>query len=294
MSVSPPDQCTIEVPVDADKIVYIFTGARPDVHNAIRVWQETGAQTYQNTRAITDEVMTSTLTAPQRRPSPAQSPEYKAALAAQIDFDSTQTGLDLLDQQLRATASPEYARGLLARKVAGEHARTFRREQVTMMPPVVRRGQPGYREYNTLAETRERLARDLACAAAETNAWTKPSPATTAQVLARYDEALIAERAAGVATVLWRHPRLLGAGSSSDRAPWLGKNFDRPVTVGDVMIVLALGMTDATWRDGKVYATGSPDGVFRWGYTARMDGVVSVITTAPDLHAWYKAVTAAR
>lgn len=222
-----------------------------------------------------------------------RSKEYQAALAAQIDYDSTSQGQKKLDEALQACRDTHEARGLIARKVAGLESRESRKEQVVFMPPVVRRGQPGFKEYNALADARERLARDLGRAAAETNAWTKPSPATVQQVADQYDAVAQAEVAHKIKPSGWRHPRILAA--STDRAPWLGSKFTRDLTVRDVIILINLGL-DATWREGKLFAQGNPDAAFRWGYTASQtpDGQGWVFAQAPDIPAWHKAQTAGK
>ena len=227
--------------------------------------------------------------AAQRRYEAAQSPEYKAALAAQIDYDSTPEGQKVLTGKIEASNDPGELRGLIARKVAGEHARAFGREFWVFVPPMVKRGEPGYREYRALVNARDELIRTLACAAAETNVWTKPSPSTAQQIFEKLEEVVEREKAAGHKPSSWRHPHLLAA--SSDRAPWLGTRTDRPVHVGDVAILTVLGM-DASWQAGTLVATGNPDAMHRWGYSASLaaDQKTWVVATAPDLLAWQKKV----
>lgn len=211
------------------------------------------------------------------------SPEYQAALAAQIDYDSTSEGQGILDNALKEATDPDQIKHLIARKLAGKYSGVARSEQVAFMPPVEQRNSPRYKPYNSLAKARERIAREYGCAAAEANAWSKVSPPTISTVFELFDEVLGYEKELGLPTILWRHPHLFA--KSTERAPWLGSPFTRKVDVGDVIKLTALGM-EAVFRSGRVFATGNPDGAFRWGYDAAMDGQVTVFTSAPDLRAW--------
>lgn len=215
------------------------------------------------------------------------SPEYQRALDAQIDYDSTPEGQKVLDSLIAQCEDPGEKRGLIARKVAGEHARKFGREFWVFVPKMVKRGEPGYAEYRNLVNAREALVRLYACAAAETNVWGTPSPGTVTNLRDKHAEIVELEQAAGHVASPWRHPQLIAA-TEDARTPWLGSKRLRPVHVGDVALLVILGLK-AQWSNGRLYVQGKPDAMFRWGYQAApVEEEKFVVVSAPDLVAYQK------
>lgn len=281
------DDYRIEIPVDVDGVVYVFTGTQQQVDAAVAQFEEHGTPTYTTTRPLTEEDMDD-ITVPDRgQLSPAQSPEYRAALDAQQDYDSTREGQEALNTALATASTKEQARALRARQIAGINANRFRREQAAFMPPAIRRGQPGWREYAALADAREDLARAFAYAAAETAAWTKPSPATEDRLRELSQVVIDAEKALGLDTQAYTVHTLHSA--QQKPAPWLGATMN-DATEGDVAVLRLLGV-DATWRnrEKKVVAVGDVTAAWKWGYTTQPLGADYQVVQAPVIDAWYKA-----
>lgn len=217
------------------------------------------------------------------------SDEYKEALAAQIDYDSTPEGQRVLEEKLDETTDPDEIRYLVARQVTGKVARRLGREFYAFVPPMIPRGQPGYAQRRALVRGRDELVRLMACAAAEANVWTRPAPATMEEVRAQLDEVVELEKQAGHKPSPWRHPHLFA--SASGPAPWLPHRLQRDADVGDVAILTVLGM-DAAWLGKNLLVKGNPDAMFRWGYDAAPvpNGDGLIVVHAPDLTAWQKAI----
>lgn len=226
---------------------------------------------------------------------PHLSPEYVAALNAQLDYDSTTEGQEAVEAAL-ATCDQSEARGLTARLVSGRAARRFRSEQLALMPPSVRRNDPLYWQLDHLADARVDLARALATAAAETNEWGRPTPATTSRIVLCADAVLEAEQAIGGGEHCrpQHHPGPLRQ-KRDLRAPWAAEEKGLPIEPGDIGVLASLGVE--AWWDGSaaLVLSGDVDAAERWGYRFDVGPDGSCVSvSAPAIVRWFRGRVAAR
>lgn len=213
------------------------------------------------------------------------SPEYRAALYAQQAYDATSEGLDRLHAEL-AAADGLALRGLMARIVAAEAERRFRKEQVACMPPYVPRKHPQRATYDAIAGGREELAQELGWAAAEVWAYgSLPEARLEAltdivQRVRALDERHRGEDVDPFAHYIWPSPRTT--------APWIGgRTID--ADPGDVGVLRLLGV-DATWDASSEHVmVSTPAAVANaWGYevAAGPDRQSVRVVAAPAIARW--------
>lgn len=208
----------------------------------------------------------------------AESDEYRRALDAQQDYDSTPEGRRELEAAL-AAADAQARRPIRARIVSGAAARRFRREQAALMPAPLKRSDPRYEARRELAAARESIARALGYAAAEADAFSRPTPATMERLSAANRAALDAAHRAETdpsphAHLEWPGPRA--------EAPWAAGPTKR-AEPGDVAILLLLGV-DARWVDDALLVDGHTARAESWGYRLEPTGDRGhVVTSRPDV-----------
>ena len=208
------------------------------------------------------------------------SPEYRAALEAQQDYDSTPEGRRELEEQLAASADAKERRSLRARIVSGTSARRFRREQADLMPPSVKRTDPTAAARRELANAREDVARSLGFAAAETDAFGRPTPATMQRLRHASDSALDADRRAQEHPEPYAH--LTWPEARPGVAPW-ANGRRHPAEPGDAAIIELLGL-NTEWADGQLLAvSGDPRPAEAWGYTLVAFAGGYVVTERPTV-----------
>lgn len=215
-----------------------------------------------------------------------RSEAYLAALEDQLDGDSKTGGQRLLADAIERSDGPEVA-GLRARLTAGRAARRFRKEQVAFMPPAVPAKDPRAVTRRSIGAQREHMARQLAWAAAQAEAWGVPSP-TTLDALRMLDAKvrdldveMCGPEADAYAHYIW-------PGERDPRAPWAGTVTVDP-DAGDVAVLLLLG-ADATWSDGEVVLTSGAVAAEAWGYELEADETVagrSYVVAAPAIARWH-------
>lgn len=225
---------------------------------------------------------------------PHESAEYRAALEAQQDYDSTTEGRRALEAQLAACTDEVQRRGLRARLVTGAAARRFRSEQAALMPPAVRRADLTYAARLHLANVREDMARTLGFAAAEADHWGRPTQATAERLLACASAVLEADREASSEFVPEHHPGEL----QRDRgltAPWVSGDKALDAAAGDVGVLQLLGV-EARWDGGStvVVEGGDLDAAQRWGYVVDEVGPSRVVVSAPAITRWFKRQASGR
>lgn len=286
---STQEPITVEVPLDIEGTVYIFTGPEADVDQRIDEWLTEETPTYDTTRPMTaadwEAVESyvippaSTGTAiPTGNPDPRRSEAYQDALLKQLDYDSTRTGRNALQAQIAEATDPDTIKALYARDIAAEAAYRFRREALATMPPAPPKDAPAYKDaHRPLARAKELLAQHLALATAETRAFTRPSPETVTTLTSLAAEAQKHAQRFGFA---WFGPlNELGAAAFLT-AP------TRAVDPSDVPMLWALG-AQATWDGQHVQAGGDLTGVWAYGYRAtRPAGGTVTVMEAPNLAAW--------
>lgn len=215
----------------------------------------------------------------------ARSPEYRAALEAQLDYDSTTEGQRALTESIEATEGPVPS-ALRARLTAGRAARRFRKEQAAFMPPRVSASGPRAAAMRSLAGEREHLARTLAWAAAESEAWGTPRPATmeSARLLDAAVRALDVEVRGSDAL-----PFGLYAGTHAT-APWAGGRTSEP-DPADVAVLLLLG-AEAAWLEGEIVLASGARAARAWGYVLEDDPAASArwfVVASPAIARWFAA-----
>lgn len=220
--------------------------------------------------------------------STASSPEYRAALFAQLDYDSTLEGLEKLTDALSGTSDEGARRSIRARLVSGRAARRFRQEQLKLMPPEPRRTEPFFRTHRHLAQKREDLARALGLATAESDAWGRPTPGTSRGLLDCSTAVLTAEQAMGPHLLLAHHPAALREDHGLV-APWCREA--QPMLVGpdDVGVLWTLGV-ESVWDGSGVIRVvgGDPDAAARWGYGLEPAAESPIVTKAPAIIDWFE------
>jgi len=221
------------------------------------------------------------------------SPEYQAALAAQIDYDSTTKGQDELRLALENCQDDENRRGLRARLVGGRESRRFRQEQVVFMPPRLPGGHPARRAFAEIATGREELARLLGIAAAEADCWGAVTHHTAKELrnsqrrVSDLDYAYRPGRTADMVDPAWW--RGAPAAEMAAGAPWRGSVASRPVSPGDVGVLILLGATDPlVLQDGSVVVAEDCAPARAWGYCleATTGTDAFVVTTSPWISRW--------
>ncbi|QCB93052.1 hypothetical protein [Cellulomonas shaoxiangyii] len=215
------------------------------------------------------------------------SPEYRAALMAQIDYDSTREGQAKLHEALSAAADPDARRDLRARQIAGASSARFRREQVALMPAgrAPGRRDPAFTTHGRLAQAREDLARRLGIAAAEADAFGSVMPGTLQELVRIGAEIIEADRERrGADFVPSIHPGTISEDVEAC-APWALSDYEMPVEPGDVGVLGTLGVA-ARWdrERQRAIVDGDAAAAERWGYGLASDRTGScVIATGPDV-----------
>lgn len=278
------DEITVEVPMDVDGEVYIFRGPAADVDERLDLWLATQEPTWNERRPMTasDWAEVESYVMPETQPDPRDTAAYKRALLTQLDYDSTRTGRDALVAQIEETEDAAALRSLHARLIAGEAADQLRREMLATMPPTPQRGSDDYKTWHRpLAGVREELAQHLALAAAETRAFSRPSPQTvdTLRGLVAKAEPL----AAHFGQAWW------GPVDGKGVAVWV-RNDQREVLARDVGMLWSLGV-DASWDGSRIAVSGDLGPAWRYGFrTTRPDeSGRAVVVQCADVVAWAKA-----
>lgn len=282
------ESITVEVPLDIEGTVYIFTGTEADVDQRIDEWLTEETPTYNATRPMTaadweavESYVIPRADAPQVEDDPRQSEAYQDALLKQLDYDSTRTGRNALQAQISEATDLDTIKALYARDIAAEAAHAFRKEALATMPEAPARDDPAYRgAHRPLAQAKERLAQRLALATAETRAFTRPAPQTIEQITSLVSEAQGYAQQFGYA---WFGPITDQGAAAFITAP------TRDVEARDVPVLWALG-TEAVWDGERVQARGELAGCWAYGYrTSRPQGDLVAVMAAPDLTKWSAA-----
>lgn len=209
--------------------------------------------------------------------------EYRAALEAQQDYESTPEGRRRLQQAFAAATSDSERRSLRARIVSGASARRFRQEQAALMPPGLKRSDAGYEARTRLAEAREDVARLLGFAAAESDALRVPTQRTFERLRRASRAALEADLALHRVALPWRH-MMLPSQPGEELPPWVGKRVAAPEP-GDVAVLLMLGV-DAQWLDDALVIKGDWSAAAAWGYRVEASaGDLATVAARPQITA---------
>lgn len=250
---------TVEVPMDGEGVVYIFRGPASSVDERVDLWLSMEEPTWDETRPMTatDWEEVESYVMPDSQPDPRDSEAYQRALLAQLDYDSTRTGMNGLKAQIQAAQSPQDAKALHARLIAGEAAHELREHMLAVMPPMPQRGTETYTDWHRpLARLREEIAQHLALATAETRAFSRPSPQTVDRIVALTGEA---DHYAGHFDQRW-----WGPADGRGAAPWIAEET-RQVQARDVPMLWALGVA-AQWDGQKITAGGDLSAAWAFGY----------------------------